>query len=92
MGRPKKNDRTLYDEHVDITNLYIRHITSTCSDEETRDAVLASIQAYLQHIDKCLSKLTDLEHEREARYNSITTKGGNANVKSACRADDAREV
>ena len=92
MGRPKKMNRTLHDEHVDITKLFINHISRTCSDEETRDAVLASIQAYIQHIDKCLSQLADLEHEREARYKSITTKGGNANAKSASRADDAREV
>lgn len=92
MGRPKKNNRTLHDEHVDITKTFINHIARTCSDDETRDAVLASIQAYIQHIDKCLSQLADLEIEREARYKSITTKGGNANVKSASRADDAREV
>ena len=93
MGRPKKNtERTLSDEHLDITKMFIKHISSTCSDDETRDAVLASIQAYIQHIDKCLSHLTDLEIEREARYNSISKKGGNANAKSASRADDAREV
>lgn len=92
MSRPNKNtERTRLDEHMDITKTFISHITHTCSDEETRDAVLASMQAYLQHIDRCLSELTDLELAREARYNSIK-KGGNANAKSASRADDAREV
>ena len=92
MGRPKKNNRTLHDEHVDITKTFINHIARTCSDDETRDAVLASIQAYLQHIDKCLSIIADRDAEREERFKSITKKGGNANAKSASRADDAREV
>lgn len=97
MGRPKKNNRTLHDEHVDITTMFINHLARTCSDDETRDAVLASIQAYLQHIDKCLSIMADRDAEREERYKavehvSISRKGGNANAKSASRADDAREV
>ena len=97
MGRPKKNNTQLYDEHLDITKMFIRHISQTCSDDETRDAVIASIQAYLQHIDKCLSIIADRDAEREERYKAlehvtIGKKGGNANAKSASRADDAREV
>ena len=97
MRRPKKNNSTLYDEHIDITKMHIRHIVNACSDDETRDAVLASIQAYVQHIDKCLSVMADRDAEREARYKeleqiTIGKKGGNANDKSASRADDAREV
>lgn len=96
MSRPKKN-KTLIEEHMDITNMMYNHIASTCSDDETRDAVLASIQAYLQHIDKCLSIMVDRDAEREARYKeleqiTIGKKGGHANDKSASRADDAREV
>lgn len=97
MGRPKKMNRTLHDEHVDITKMFINHISRTCSDDETRDAVLASIQSYIQHIDKCLSIMADRDAEREERYKeleqiTIGKKGGNANAKSASRADDAREV
>ena len=97
MGRPKKNNRTLHDEHVDITQTFINHISRTCSDEETRDAVLASMQAYLQHIDKCLSIIADRDAEREERYKAlehvtINKKGGKANDEGASRADDTREV
>lgn len=97
MGRPKKNNTQFYDEHIDITKLFIRHISSACSDDETRDAVLASIQGFIQHIDKCLSIMADRDAEREERYKeleqiTIGKKGGKANVKSAGRADDAREV
>lgn len=98
MGRPKKNtERTLLDEHVTITKLFVQQIARTCSDDEARDAVLASIQSYLQHIDKCLSIMADRDAEREERYKeleqiTIGKKGGKANVKSAGRADDAREV
>ena len=98
MGRPKKNtNRTLSDEHITITKLFVRQLANTCSDDETRDAVLASIQAYLQHIDKCLSIMADRDAEREERYKeleqkTIGKKGGKANDKSASRADDAREV
>ena len=97
MGRPKKNNRQFYEEHVEITKMYIRQITSTCSDDETMFAVLASIHAYTQHIDKCLSIIAERDAERVERYKAvehvtINRKGGNANAKSASRADDAREV
>lgn len=97
MGRPKKMNRTLHDEHVDLTKMFINHILRTCSDDETRDAVLVSMQAYLQHIDKCLSIMADRDAEREERYKAvehatIKRKGGRANAESASRADDAREV
>ena len=93
MGRPKKNtERTHRELHEILTASSFDTITKSCDADEMHMNLVISINGFLQHIDKCLSQLTDLEHEREARYNSVTKKGGKANVESASRADDAREV
>lgn len=92
MGRPKKITGEEINNHIGIANESMKSILGSCDDQEMNTNLLISINGYLMHIDRCISKLTDLEIEREARYKSITTKGGNANAKSASRADDAREV
>ena len=93
MGRPKKNtERT----HKELHDILVKHsfntVTSSCDENEMHMNLLISINGFLEHIDKCLSELTDLENDREARYKSVSQKGGNDNAKSASRADDAREV
>lgn len=93
MRRPKKiPERTHKEIHEILVSHSIDTVTKSCDADEMHMNLLISINGFLQHIDKCISELTDLETEREVRYKSINTKGGNANAKSASRADDAREV
>ena len=93
MGRPKKKIQGVeLSAHVKFTNESVKQVLGSCDDQEMTTNLLISINGYLMHMDRCISKLTDLETEREERYNSLSQKGGNANAESASRADDAREV
>ena len=77
MGRPKKNtERTHKEIHELLMANSFDTITKSCDDNEMHMNLLISINGFLQHIDKCISELTDLETDRESRYKSITTKGG----------------
>lgn len=102
MARPKKTkERADKPTHLEIhegIRICSREMyDKTCNDEEENHALLVAINGWLNHIDECLSELTDRDAERERRYKSIDhltigKKGGKANDESASRADDAREV
>lgn len=68
-------------EHREIAEITHRHHMQAVNDSELNMHLLISIEAWLRHIDLCLSVINDREQ-----------KGGNKNDKKADRANDARDV